>query len=118
MLNPKERIMSVATSLKLPAELKSQIEETARKAGMTAHAFMVKALSDTARRAAQREQFDRDTLDALAEVDRTGLAYALEDVESYFEQRARWRKGLAAEPAKPPLKPRRVQTTADMAKSE
>ena len=97
--------MSVATSLKLPAELKAQIEETARKAGMTAHAFMVKALSDTARRAEQREQFQQDSLDALAEVERTGLAYTLDDVESYFEQRALWRKGLAAEPAQPPLKP-------------
>ena len=97
--------MSVATSLKLPAELKAQIDETARKAGMTAHAFMVKALSDTARRAQQREQFQQESLDALAEVERTGLAYTLDDVESYFEQRALWRKGLAAEPAKPPLKP-------------
>lgn len=97
--------MSVATSLKLPAELKAQIDETARKAGMTAHAFMVKALSDTARRAQQREQFQQDSLDALAEVERTGLAHTLDDVESYFEQRALWRKGLAAEPAKPPLKP-------------
>ena len=97
--------MSVATSLKLPAELKAQIDETARKAGMTAHAYMVKALTDTARRAQQHEQFQQDSLDALAEVERTGLAHTLEDVEHYFEQRALWRKGLAAEPAKPPLKP-------------
>ena len=72
---------------------------------MTAHAYMVKALSDTARRAQQREQFDVDTAEALAELERTGLAHTLEDVESYFEQRALWRKGLASEPAKPPLKP-------------
>lgn len=37
--------MSVATSLKLPAELKAQIDETARKAGMTAHALMVEAMA-------------------------------------------------------------------------
>ena len=104
--------MSVATSLKLPAELKAQIDETARKAGMTAHAYMVKALSDTARRAQQREQFDIDTLEALAELERTGLAHNMEDVESYFEQRALWRKGLAAEPAKPPLKPWRGRIDA------
>ncbi len=104
--------MSVATSLKLPAELKAQIDETARKTGMTAHAYMVKALTDTARRAQQREQFQQDSLDALAEVERTGLAHTLEDVEHYFEQRALWRKGLAAEPAKPPLKPWRGRVGA------
>ena len=92
--------MSVATSLKLPAELKAQIDEAARKAGMTAHAFMVKALSDTARRAQQREQFQQDSLDALAEVERTGLAYRSEDVLDYFEARSR-----GEDPAKPKLKP-------------
>ena len=92
--------MSVATSLKLPAELKAQIDETARKAGMTAHAFMVKALTDTARRAQQREQFQQDSLDALAEVESTGLAYHSEDVLTYFEARSR-----GENPVKPSLKP-------------
>lgn len=109
--------MSVATSLKLPAELKAQIDETARKAGMTAHAYMVKALSDTARRAQQREQFQQDSLDALADVERTGLAHTPEDVESYFEQRALLRKGLATEPAKPPLKPWRGRVDAAAVKT-
>ena len=108
---------AIATSLKLPAELKAQIDETARKAGMTAHAFMVKALSDTAKRAAQREQFDIDTQEALAEVERTGLVHRMEDVETYFEQRTLWRQGLAAEPAKPPLKPWRSSANTGAAKS-
>ena len=92
--------MSIATSLKLPAELKAQIDETARKAGMTAHAYMVKALTDTARRAQQREQFQQDSLDALAEVKRTGLAYRSEDLLPYFEARSR-----GENPPKPDLKP-------------
>jgi len=92
--------MSIATSLKLPAELKAQIDETARKAGMTAHAFMVKAISDTARRAHQREQFDMDTQEALAEVESTGLAYRSEDLLAYYEARSR-----GENPTKPDLKP-------------
>jgi predicted transcriptional regulator len=99
--------MSVATSLKLPAELKAQIDETARKAGMTAHAYMVKALSDTARRAQQREQFDQDTLEALAEVERTGLAYHSEDLIGYYEARSR-----GENPPKPDLKPWRGASKA------
>lgn len=104
--------MSVATSLKLPVEPKARIDETARKAGMTAHAFMVKGISDTARRAQQSAQFDQDTIEALAELDRTGLAHTLGDVGSYFEQRALWRKGRAAKPAKAPLKPWRERVDA------
>ena len=109
--------MSVATSLKLPTELKAQIDEIARKGGMTAHAYMVKALSDTTQRAQRREQFQQDSLDALAEVERTGLAHTLDDVKSYFEQRALWRKGLAAEPAKPPLKPWRGGVDSDVSQN-
>lgn len=92
--------MSVATSLKLPAELKAQIDESARKAGMTAHAFMVKALSDTARRAQQREQFDIDTREALTEVESTGLVYYSEDLLEYYEARSR-----GESPPEPELKP-------------
>ena len=109
--------MSVATSLKLPAELKAQIDETACKSGTTPHAYMVKALTDTARRAQQRQQFQQDSLDVLAEVERTGLAHTLDDVEHYFEQQTLWRKGQAAEPAKPPLKPWRGPADAGAIKS-
>ena len=39
------------TSLKLPAALKTQLENVAQKSGLSVHAYMVKALADTARRA-------------------------------------------------------------------
>jgi predicted transcriptional regulator len=98
-------VKSVATSLKLPAELKTQIDETARKAGLTAHAFMVKTLADAARRAHLREQFQQDSLDALKQVEDTGLAYEFDDVKGYLAQRAAWRKDAAPEPTRPDLKP-------------
>ena len=91
---------SIPTSLKLPADLKTAIDQNAHKAGMTAHAFMVKTLSEAAERARQREQFQQDSLDALEEVERTGLAYRFEDVRAYFAARARGEK-----PNKPKLKP-------------
>jgi predicted transcriptional regulator len=98
-------VKSVATSLKLPAELKSQIDETARKAGLTAHAFMVKTLVDAARRAQLREQFQLDALDALKQTEDTGLAYAFDDVKDYLAQRAAWQKGAAPAPTRPDLRP-------------
>ena len=68
--------MSVATRLKLPAELKAQIDEVTHKADVTAHAYRVRALTDTAHRAQQREQFDQNTTEALAEVKHTELAHS------------------------------------------
>lgn len=96
----KSSSKTAPTSLKLPAELKAVIDETARKAGMTAHAFMIKTLADAADRAHQREKFQQDSMDALEEVERTGLAYRFEDVRAYFAARAR-----GENPAKPKLKP-------------
>ncbi len=91
---------SIPTSLKLPAELKTAIDETASKAGMTAHAFMVKALVDATGRARLREKFQQDSMDALKGVEETGMAYRFEDVRAYFAARAR-----GENPAKPKLKP-------------
>jgi predicted transcriptional regulator len=96
---------TVATSIKLPAELKAQIDETAQRAGISAHAFMVKTLADATARARLREQFQQDSLEALREVEDSGLAYDFDDVREYFVKRAAWRHGEGPEPQRPPLKP-------------
>ena len=78
----------VPTSLKLPAALKAQIDDIARKAGVSAHAFMVKTLSDAAERSRQREQFTQDSLAALREVEETGLSYDWDEVKTYLKARS------------------------------
>jgi predicted transcriptional regulator len=94
----------VATSIKLPATLKAQIDETAQKAGMSAHAFMVKTLADATERARLREQFHQDSLEALREMKETGMGYDFDDVRDYFERLAVYRKGDGPKPAYPTLK--------------
>ncbi len=101
----KSAAKSVPTSLKLPAELKAQIDETARKAGISAHAFMVKTLADATHRAQLREQFQQDSLDALKDVEDTGLVHGFDEVKDYLTKRAAWRKGTAPQPGHPPLQP-------------
>ncbi len=93
----------VPTSLKLPPELKAQIDTYARAAGLSAHAFMVKTLADATQRQQQRQQFDQDTAAAWSEAEATGLGYPLEAVRSYFEAKAAWRQGKGPAPA--PLVP-------------
>lgn len=90
---------TIATSLKLPVELKTAIDEGARKQGMTSHAYMVKTLADATERARLREQFTQDALAAEQDMLARG-GYDLADVQIYFEARARGER-----PERPPLRP-------------
>ena len=90
---------SVPTSIKLPAALKAKIDDAARMAGISAHAFMVKTLGEATERAAQREQFTQEAQAALDEVRQTGMAYRFDDVRAYFAARAR-----GENPPRPKLK--------------
>ena len=98
MANPAEK--TVPTSIKLPASVKAQIDESARKAGISAHAFMVKTLADASERARLQEQFHNDSMEALRNMEETGLGYALEDVKVYLEARA-----LDRSTPRPPMVP-------------
>ena len=90
------------TSLKLPAGLQTQLETVAQKSGLSVHAYMVKALADTVRRANLREAFSLDSLDsldALNEMKTSGLGHELSDVRAYFSQLAAHREGRQSKPA-------------------
>ena len=100
---------TIATSLKLPASVKAQIDASAAQAGMTAHAYMVRALASTAHRAKLRAQFLKDGQDAWDESERTGTVYYHEDARAYFQAHAAWRRGEGPEPVKPARKPSREQ---------
>ena len=96
--NPTEK--TVPTSIKLPASVKAQIDASARKAGVSAHAFMVKTLSDATQRSRLREQFHLDSVTSFEEVQATGLAYDWEEVKTYLKARAKDRST-----PRPPLRP-------------
>lgn len=106
MPTPSEK--TIATSLKLPASVKAQIDECAAQAGMTAHAYMVRALARTAQRARLRAQFLQDAQEAWEETERSGTAYYPEDVRAYFQAQAAWRRGEGPEPVQPQRKPARA----------
>jgi predicted transcriptional regulator len=89
---------TIATSLKLPAELKTVIDEDAKKLGMSSHAYMVKTLAESAERSRLRERFHRDSLDALHEMDETGLRHSWDEVKAHFAQLAEFRAGRGERP--------------------
>lgn len=102
-MSPAEK--PIPTSLKLPPALKGMIDEAARQAGVSSHAYMVNTLAEAAQRAKLREQFDHDTEDALLDVQTNGLGHDLADVKAYFAQMAQFRAGLAERPV--PLVPKK-----------
>lgn len=91
------------TSLKLPAVLKIQIDEAANREGISAHAFMLQTLSAAAKRAQQREKFQQDSIEALHEMQSTGMGYELGAVREYFSKLAAFRKRLGPKPRRPAL---------------
>lgn len=95
---PATSVASKPTSLKLPAALKAQLEDVAKDAGLSLHAFMVQTLADTVRLTRQREAFALDSAAALRDMKTNGAGYELGDVRAYFSELANHRKGLQAKP--------------------
>ena len=91
-------IAAKPTSLKLPAAIKTQLEEDAQKAGLSLHAYMVQTLADSVRRTRLREAFARDSMRALSDMKTSGSGYELGSVRAYFSDLASHRKGLQAKP--------------------
>lgn len=94
--------MSATTTLKLTEELKARIAALAEAEGKTPHAYMVEALQEKADRAERRREYLAAGTTALREYERTGIAYAMEDVERYILGLAAGRKPSRPKPAKPP----------------
>ena len=91
-------IASKPTSLKLPAALKTQLEDDAQKAGLSLHAFMLQTLADSVRRTRLREAFTRDSMTALSGMKTSGSGYELGNVRAYFSDLTSHRQGLQAKP--------------------
>jgi predicted transcriptional regulator len=92
--------MASTTTLKLPETLKARIAALAEAEGKSPHAFMVEALEQQADRAERRRQYLADGDAALSEYRRTGIAYAMEDVEKYIVDLARGSKAARPKPVK------------------
>lgn len=88
----------VATTLKLPPDLKKRIAPLAKRAGKTPHAWMVATLKREAERAELQEQLVEDALAAAAEADEGGPLFAAEDVHAYVLARASGQKARRPSP--------------------
>jgi hypothetical protein len=86
------------TSLKLPGALKSKLDEAAQKAGVSAHAYMVQALTEAVRHSDLRLAFEADCAQALDVMQVQGKGYELSAVRQHFSELAAFRAGQRTRP--------------------
>ncbi len=77
------------TSLKLPDTLKERVAKIAEETGKTAHAFMVDAIEHETSRNEKYQQFLAEAEASWQEYQKTGIAYAAEDVHAYVRAKLR-----------------------------
>ena len=82
-------MQTVATSLKLPLDLKKEINRLAAAEQRTPHAYMLRAVEASVREAQREAAWIQSGLDSLEEMNRTGISYSFDDVEAYFLARLR-----------------------------
>ena len=97
--------MASSTTLKLSEELKARIAALAEAEGKTPHAYMVEALQEKTDRAERRREYLEAGATAVRNYERTGIAYAMEDVERYILGIAAGKKPPRPKPTRNP-KPR------------
>lgn len=90
----------MATTLKLPAELKERVAEVARKVGKSPHAFMIEAIEQQTSMAERRRSFLEDAYRSRQDTERTGLGHPAEDVHRYVAALARGEKPPRPRPRK------------------
>jgi predicted transcriptional regulator len=79
----------MATSLKLPPQLKSRVEAAAKRAGKSPHAFMVEAIEQQVAQAERRRRFVEEALAAEKEALETGEGFNADAVHEAMAARAR-----------------------------
>lgn len=77
------------TSLKLSDELKARVAKLAEATGKTAHAFMVEAIEHETSRNEKYQAFLAEAEASWQEYQKTGIAYAAEDVHAYVRAKLR-----------------------------
>ncbi|MEO8143933.1 MAG: hypothetical protein ABI654_06920 [Betaproteobacteria bacterium] len=74
----------MATSIKLPEDLKKRIARVVKDTEQSAHGFMVEAIRNETERAEKRRGFLADAYAARLEFQRSGTGYALAEIKAHY----------------------------------
>lgn len=78
---------TIATSLKLPLELKERLHEVAERCGQSPHAYMVAALLEKVGQDELAQRFLAEARAADRALQRAGNGYPAADVHDYIERK-------------------------------
>jgi predicted transcriptional regulator len=92
--------MPTPTTLKVPDDLRAKLARHAEAEGKTPHAYMLEALREKVDRADRRREYLAAGAASMREYEKTGVAYAMEDVGRYI-------LGIAA--GKKPVRPKPIK---------
>ena len=91
-------IEPMATTIKLPEDLKRRVRAAARAASISPHAFMLRALEAQTRLEEQRREFLGEGLAALQETLASGKGYPAAEAHRYVLERARGKRAARPQP--------------------
>ena len=91
------------TTIRLDEQLKARVTAAAKRAGKSAHAFIVDAIAQNVEQAEMEEQFHGVADERWAKIVATGKAVPWDEARAYLEARARGER-----PGKP--RPRKAAT--------
>lgn len=89
---------AIVTTLELDPEIKARVDRLAEARQRPTDRLLRDAIQQYVDREERREQFDKDTLAALAEYEATGLHVTQEEMDEWF---ARIEAGEDVEPPQP-----------------
>ena len=75
------------TTIRLPEELKARIAAAAKRAGTTAHSFILEAIAEKAELEERRANFDQVAEERFARVVATGKTIPWNEMRGYLEDR-------------------------------
>ncbi|MDQ2918237.1 MAG: CopG family transcriptional regulator [Pseudomonadota bacterium] len=75
------------TTIRLPEYLKARVAAAAKRAGKTAHSFIVEAIAEKAELEERRNEFDDVAERRFAEIIASGKAISWREMRTYLEDR-------------------------------
>ena len=75
------------TTIRLPDDLKARVAKAARRAGKTAHGFILEAITEKAEDAERRSDFTELAEKRFAAIAATGKTVPWKEMRSYLESR-------------------------------
>lgn len=75
------------TTIRLPEDLKSRVAAAAKRAGVTAHSFILEAIAEKAAQEELRADFDAQAEERYARIAESGKTIPWQEMRSYLEDR-------------------------------